>query len=417
MNATTYEIGQPAHDRWLAAEAERLLDFYQDATPDRSGGGFWWLDGSGRPQPQYGKQLWINARMVHAFAIGALAGRPGCQDLVSHGLDYLNDGPLHDVTHGGWMWAADATGEVVDSTKQAYGHAFVLLAASSGFAAGAHASSMIDEVTTVIDERYWRATDGLCVDTYTRTWSDLERYRGQNANMHLVEAFLTAGEVTGARAFVQRATRIAERIIDELTRTNGWRLAEHYDESWQILRDYNHDDPDHKFRPYGSIIGHWLEWARLLVQLHAVTDSDGDWMLTAARNLFDRAVHDGWDAEHTGFVYVVDWDGTPLNRHRYHWVIAEAIGAASVLYRATSDAKYQRWNSAFWEHADRWHIDREAGGWHHELTADNCPTEQVWDGKPDLYHALQATYFARIPLDQSIAAALANGRVSFGDSS
>lgn len=350
MNATTYDIGHPAHERWLAAEAGRLLDFYQDPAADRSGGGFWWLDSSGRPMPEHGKQLWINARMVHAFGIGALAGRTACRSLVEHGVEFLRAGPLHDPTHGGWMWAVDATGEVVDDAKQAYGHAFVLLAVSSAEVAGVDTGPIRDEIATLIDEKYWREADGLCVDTYDRSWSDLERYRGQNANMHLVEAFLAAAEATGDAEFSRRGSRIAERIIDELTRANGWRVAEHYDESWRILRDY----------------------------------------------------------------YVVDWDGAPLNRHRYHWVVAEAIGAAAMLHRATGEPGYQRWYAAFWEHAERFHADRERGSWHHELDDHNRPTDLVWDGKPDLYHALQATYFARIPLDEGIAAALARDRVPSG---
>lgn len=409
MGTGRYDIGTPEHERWLAAEADRLLEFYR-AAADKSGGGFWWLDRQGNPQPEQGKQLWLNARMVHGFALGALSGRDDLRALVTHGVEFLAEGPLHDADHGGWMWSTDADGAVVDTSKQAYGHAFVLLASCSAQLAGVDASSLRDEVVSIIDQRYWREADGLCVDTYDRTWSDLERYRGQNANMHLVEAFLAAADVTGEPVFHQRATRIAKRLIDEFTRANDWRLAEHYDESWRIERDYNIDDKDHPFRPYGSIVGHWFEWARLLVQLHAARPASAApdrWVLEAARALFARGIADGWDHEHTGIHYVVDFSGTPLNKHRYHWVIAEAIGAAAALYLATEETEYQRWYQRFWNHAERFHLDRRHGSWHHELTAENVPTADVWDGKPDLYHALQATYFARVELNKSIAAELA----------
>src|SRR5690606_38192859 len=290
-----YDIGTPEHERWLAAEADRLLEFYR-AAADKSGGGFWWLDRQGNPQPEQGKQLWLNARMVHGFALGALSGRDDLRALVTHGVEFLAEGPLHDADHGGWMWSTDADGAVVDTSKQAYGHAFVLLASCSAQLAGVDASSLRDEVVSIIDQRYWREADGLCVDTYDRTWSDLERYRGQNANMHLVEAFLAAADVTGDPVFHQRATRIAKRLIDEFTRANDWRLAEHYDESWRIERDYNIDDKDHPFRPYGSIVGHWFEWARLLVQLHAARPASAApdaWVLEAARALFARGIADG----------------------------------------------------------------------------------------------------------------------------
>ncbi len=54
-------------------------------------------------------------------------------------------------------------------------------------------------------------------------------------------------------------------------------------------------------------------------------------------------------------------------------------------------------------------IDRRHGSWHHELTPANQPGRTTWAGKPDLYHALQATLFARLPLAAGLGAALAAG--------
>jgi sulfoquinovose isomerase len=404
-------MDSPHHHAWLATETGRLLDFYRFGAPDDARGGFWWLDDDGRPLTRQGKQLWINARMVHTFAIGALLGRPGCAPLVQHGLRYLLEGPLRDATHGGWMWAVDERDHVTDPSKQAYGHAFVLLAACSAASAGFDARSLLDDVTQIIDRHFWREADGLCVDTYDRAWSACEPYRGQNSNMHMTEALMAAAEATGDRRHVARAVRIAERLIRELTASNDWRLAEHYDPSWTIDRDYNREQPDALFRPYGSTIGHWLEWARLLLQLRSLAGEQMAWALDAARTLFERALVEGWDGDRSGFVYSVDWDGSPLNRDRYHWVIAEALGAAVYLYRATGEEAYGQWYRMFWDYADRYLIDHRRGGWRHQLDPANRPTSDAWEGKPDLYHALQATLFARLPPDRGLCLALASGAV------
>ena len=66
-----------------------------------------------------------------------------------------------------------------------------------------------------------------------------------------------------------------------------------------------------------------------------------------------------------------------------------------------------RWYRDFWDHAALHLIDRRAGSWHHELTPGNHPAHTTWPGKPDLYHALQATLFARTPLSTGLAANLA----------
>jgi len=55
----------PHHHGWLTTEAHRLLAFYQYAAADTEHGGFWWLGDDGRPLTHRGKQLWINARMIH----------------------------------------------------------------------------------------------------------------------------------------------------------------------------------------------------------------------------------------------------------------------------------------------------------------------------------------------------------------
>ena len=64
---------------------------------------------------------------------------------------------------------------------------------------------------------------------------------------------------------------------------------------------------------------------------------------------------------------------------------------------------------AWWAYAERYLIDRVRGSWHHQLDPDNRPIGTVWPGKPDLYHAVQATLLPRLPLALSLAAALAAG--------
>jgi sulfoquinovose isomerase len=191
---------------------------------------------------------------------------------------------------------------------------------------------------------------------------------------------------------------------------DGWRLAEHFAADWTPDHEYNAENPDNEFRPYGSTIGHWLEWARLLVLLHAYDPRRRQWMVDAADSLFDHAVTEGWEPD-GGFAFTVDWDGRPLSRDRYHWVVAEAIGAACALHQRTRRDDCRDWYQRFWAYADQYLIDHDRGGWRHQLDPDHQPIDTVWTGKPDLYHALQATLFARVPLDVGLAVALRDGRL------
>jgi mannose/cellobiose epimerase-like protein (N-acyl-D-glucosamine 2-epimerase family) len=380
------------------------LDFYQWACVDPAGG-FSWLNSDGSPMGGGRRDLWINARMVYVYSLAHLAGRPGAGAIVDHGLAFLN-GSGRDAEYGGWCWSIGVDGRPADDTKQSYGHAFVLLAASAAARAGrVGARELLDDVASLITDRFWDDANGLCFDTYDRKWRALEDYRGQNPNMHMTEAYLAAADATGDQRFLTRAARIATQLIGQHAAAHEWRLPEHYDVTWSPLLDYNRNDPDNLFRPYGATVGHWFEWARLLVQLHATAVGE-PWMLDAALGLFRRGVDDGWDTERTGLIFSVDFSGEPVNRDRYHWVVAEAIGAAALLWRVTGDPDYEHWYQRFWAFADRYLLDRRRGSWHHQLDDGNRPIETVWKGKPDAYHAYQATLFANLDPMRGFAASM-----------
>jgi sulfoquinovose isomerase len=354
----------------LHAESERLLAFAEGSRHPQ--GGFAWLRSDGTPDLERPRELWITTRMTHVFALGELLGWPGAAELVAHGLDSLRH-EFRDAAHGGWF------AQVGGSTdKRAYEHVFVVLAAAS-----AGDEALLGEALDVLDTHFWEESAGALVDVYNRDWSELEAYRGANANMHGVEAMLA----TEDPLWRERAVRMTQRLVVD----NHPRLNEHFDADWRPLPDYNIDEPAHRFRPYGATIGHWFEWARLAYTLDAsLFEAD-------ARRLFTAGVQDGWDG--SGFVYTVDWEGKPVVADRLHWVLCEAIGAAAVL---GEDALQAEW----WDVAQRDFIDPDDGSWQHELDPSNRPASSVWDGKPDVYHALQATLIPRVPLRDSLAASL-----------
>jgi mannose/cellobiose epimerase-like protein (N-acyl-D-glucosamine 2-epimerase family) len=188
----------------------------------------------------------------------------------------------------------------------------------------------------------------------------------------------------------------------------GWRLPEHFTPAWEPMFEYHADVPDDPFRPYGSTIGHWLEWSRLLLHIEAALGERApSWLVLDARALFDAAIERGWAVDGAdGFVYTIGWDDQPVVRTRMHWVVTEAIGAAAVLGARTGDARFASWYATFWEYAQRYLIDTARGGWRHELDPHNRPVSAIWSGKPDVYHAYQATLFPQVPLAPSLARAV-----------
>ncbi|WP_201774440.1 AGE family epimerase/isomerase [Demequina sediminicola] len=402
----------PGSAEYLTQQRASLVPWVAMA---RNEHGFGYLNADGSLDASKGTELWITCRMTHVAALGLLAqeephnsgpSASELRDLATHGVRCLAE-TFHDGANGGWYAAVGADGPTV-TTKQAYGHAFVILAASSALAAGVDgADELLTAALKVSDERFWDEEHGLVVEEWNADWSELDSYRGVNANMHTVEAYLAAGDVLGERRWHLRAGRIGEHVV-AWAKSNNWRIPEHFDSSWEPQLELHREQPAHPFRPYGATVGHGLEWARLLLAIDQSLGADApEGFEVAATALYEQAVADGWDADGAvGFVYTTDWEGTPVVRDRMHWVVAEATATAAALEKTTGEPQYSDAAAHWWQYADECVIDHEGGSWFHELDPQNRPAGTVWPGKPDVYHAYQAALLPELPLTPSFAAAL-----------
>ncbi len=402
-------IEQPDHQAWLRNQLRQQLDFGRGFPhPD---GGAAYLDDTGTPDLDRPVQTWITSRMLHVYSLGLLAGVPGCHRLAELALAGLT-GRLHDAVNGGWFAGVGPAAGGRDETKACYAHAFVVFGSASATIAGVRgARELLDDALAVLDRRFWEEAHGLHLDSCSGDWSEVSPYRGVNANMHSVEALLSAADATDDVRWRHRAARITGNVLHR-AESNEWRIPEHFTPDWEPMLDYHKDQPDHPFEPYGATVGHGLEWARLALHTRAALGEDhpdSGSLLHGARALFDRAVEDGWAVDGAdGFVYTTDWDGTPVVRQRMHWVLAEAISASAALASATADPAYELWYRRCWEYAAT-HLIQSDGSWIHELDPANLPAATVWPGRPDLYHCVHAVLLQRLPLAPSAPRAISAG--------
>lgn len=421
-------FGAPEHNRWLAEETHALLRYGRAACVPA---GFGWIGPDGTVDTNHPVELWITGRMTFAFSLGALMGIPGCRRYADHGVRALSK-VLRDYDHGGWYSAVrhelDEQGRGVpvdpDQRKECYQNAFVMLAAATATAADRPgAQELLRDAMAMQDKRWWDETYHMPIESYAADFTDPERYRGINAAMHTVEAYLAAADVSGDVKWLNRAVQIIDFAVNKQARANDWRLPEHYDTSWQPVLDYNKDEPAHPFRPYGVTPGHGLEWSRLTVQARSALLNRclpvPEWMLDAAEELFERARVDGWRVDGgPGFVYTTDFTGEPVVHERMHWVVCEGVSAAAAIRRALLDDGRGEIEVEHYEHCYRSWIDyaeqyliEAPGVWTHELDQSNRPSTRTWEGHPDIYHALQMTLMSRLPVWPAMGQALAEGRL------
>lgn len=245
--------------------------------------------------------------------------------------------------------------------REAYAHAFVLLAAGSARMAGVRgAGALLGEAGDVVEARFLDER-GRAVDSWDPRAARPDDYRGANAAMHLVEAFLATGDVTQEHVWHDRALAIAHHLVHEVAAPRDHLLPEHFDADWTPLPDYNIDDPADPFRPYGVAPGHLMEWSRLLLHLDASLAAPPAWLLTDA----------------------------------------------AALHRRTGEAAYDGWRERFEDFCRRHLVDPVHGSWHHELDEHNRPAATTWQGKPDVHHAHQALLVRDRPLAPALSVQLA----------
>lgn len=405
-----YVLDTKENKEFMEEIRKNLFDFgHKFASPE---GGAYYLGDDGTPWTDRNRETYETCRMIHVYSIAGFLGHEGSEELVDAGLKGLL-GELRDKEHGGWYSAVTPDGVGVPG-KLCYAHAFVILAASSAVLAGRPwAKELLDEALACYDRYFWNEEEGLSCDTWNTEFTECDSYRGINANMHTVEAFLAAADVTGDEKYRERAGRIIEHVA-AWAKSNEWRIPEHFTSDWKPDLECNADRKDDPFKPYGATPGHGIEWARLIAQwaLSACADDpeEAAEYVNVCENLFNRAIADGWNADGApGIVYTTDWEGRPVVHDRMHWTLAEAINTSALLYHATGKKKYADEYAEFMQYLDEKVLDHVNGSWFHQLDQENKLMGTVWPGKPDLYHAVQATLIPYYAADTSIAAAVKEG--------
>ncbi|MCO4785811.1 MAG: AGE family epimerase/isomerase [Marinomonas atlantica] len=375
---------------FLQQHTHSILNFYEPVVLDPNGGFYQNFLDDGTVFEPHSKHLVSSCRFIFNYAE---AYRRGYGDHYANwtrqGLDYLEQKHyLPETDHYTWTLGSDT-----DKTAMAYGHAFVVLAYSHAHLAGlVDATDKLVHLFHWLDTHFYQAEFSAYADELSADLTSLDSYRGQNANMHLCEAFIAAYLAIGDQRFLSRAMTLAQRFAGELCDQAGGLIWEHYDKNWQPDWQYNIDKPDDLFKPWGFQPGHQVEWTKLLLQLDQL--SPDKWLKERARSLFDQAVSKGWDDEFGGLVYGFAPDTWVFSdAQKYFWVQAEAIAAAYRLYQTSQEPVYLQWYNKLWQYSWDHLIDHQYGAWFRIVARDGSKitNEKSPMGKVD-YHTLGACW-------------------------
>ena len=376
----------------LLDQIEGVLNFYNKYALRTEGGFYQQLNAQGEHHPDNVHHLVSSTRIVVNFARGMmLFGKPEYEINVRHGLAFIRD--QHRWQNGqGYDWVMTHD-QASDSDQYCYGYAFLMLAYANALQAGISESGLwLEETYTLMEKYFWQPESGLYADQLSADLQRLDSYRGQNANMHACEAMIAAYEATNDSKYLQRAMQLAENIVVRSTATTEGLLWEHYTIDWQVDWDYNKNDPQNLYKPWGYQPGHFTEWTKLLLMLQSHQPTD--WLLERAQLFMDVALKYSWDDLHGGLSYGFDPDYLICDDNKYFWVQAETLAAIAWLMHHLDGETYKKPFTDLAAYIEKHFIVPDQNIWYRLLNRQNQQTEE-WIAAPGAkcdYHNLGACY-------------------------
>lgn len=228
---------------------EQALPLWSTTGWDSARGGFVErLSKDGSPDAEAPRRVRVQARQIYSFAKAAqMEWFAEGKEIALKGLDYMLS-KAKSPDGKGFVHLLNADGSVGNGLRDAYDHAFVLLALATVFAItkDAQVRAEIDQVLGFLD-RELRSPHGGFIEGLPPSLP-----RRQNPQMHLLEAMLALYEATGEAQFQNRAGDFFGLFIGNLFDQQAQVLGEYFEEDWA------------RINPIVVEPGHQAEWLWLL---------------------------------------------------------------------------------------------------------------------------------------------------------
>ena len=358
-------------ENFIKSHINKIINFYFPRCIDKTYGGYInQLFDNGDIADYDTKHLVGTCRFIYNFSTCYnLFSESEYLDAARHGIDFLYNN--HRRKDGSYSWVMKKN-IIEENTRHCYGMAFVLLAyavACKNNIDKIENQKKIYETFYFLEKYFFEEQFGLYIDVIDGDdFTKVDKYRGQNANMHLCEALICCFEATNDENFLNRAILISNKICNDLTYKKDF-IWEHYDRNWKHDWEYNKNNPKHLFRPYGFLPGHFFEWSKLLMNIFR--HKKENWLLDKAICLFNISIENSWDHKNDGVFYTFDRNKNILDTDKYYWVHAEMLAAAAGLYALEGNEKYINWYNKCWQYVISNLSDEKYGGWFRVLNKEN----------------------------------------------
>jgi len=310
---------------------------------------------------------------------------PYYKTLAQHGYKFLHD-IMWDKTYGGFYTMIDRKGNVIDSTKNAYGNAFGIyaLAAYCKLTNDPGAMNFAQEAFMWMEKHSHDPVHKGYFQHMQRDGTPIKRtanipamaetgYKDQNSSIHLLEAFTELYTVWQNDIVKERLYEMLLLIRDTMIGNKGY-LTLFFQPDWAPVSIRDSSDAyiiAHHGLDYVSF-GHNVETSYLLLEAsHALSMQNDTTTLRIAKQMMDHALQHAWDNKLGGFYdagyYFKDKPGlTIISTEKNWWSQAEEMNSLlmmSQLFPNDPMHYYDKFKQQ-WNYIQTYMIDHTYGDWY-----------------------------------------------------
>jgi mannose 2-epimerase len=395
---------------------DELLPFWITRMKDEKYGGYiTHFDEQGNDSGEDEKSLIAQTRSVYTLASAHRAGYGNGKyaELAKHGVDFLID-KMWDEKYGGFYWMTDRRGNVKIDQKIIYGHSFVIYSLSE------YTLATGDERGRQYAEKAFDLMQKYCVDTmYGGYWEMFHRdwtlcgpgsqggdRKTLDVHMHLMEAFTTLYECTGAEVHRRKLLEIIDILLNRVIHPEYKTGIPQFFKDWSVAPQIKFDiiwgwDRFSEEGQKGNATdntsaGHNAEFAWLLIHALGILKTDPAPYRDILKTIFDHTMDNGIDWEFGGVYVEGPHSGGVYDREKEFWQQAEVLIGMLDAWLMFRDEKY--WNG--YENVHRFVMDKVVnkgvGEWYPLLSRNGDP---VWR---HMSHSWKVNYHTVRAMVQSI---------------
>lgn len=363
---------------WIEAELERCVDFWLKNGMDKVNGGVYTcLDRKGEVYStdksvwMQGRCAWVFSYLCHVYGVKDewLAAAKSC-------LDFMEAHCLNPNAAGRMYFTVTAEGKPLRQRRYYFSEAFYAMANAEYY--GVTGDTACRDRARRAYDLYWDLWHGMPDPTGLGPKTEPETRTGRAFGLPMI--YLNVSNVM-LRCDPEKGELYAGRAqacVDDIFRYH------YHPELKCVLENVAPDGEARLYYTEGRTVnpGHDIEGVWFLLD-HARRTGDRE-LAEKAEQIFNWAIHAGWDEKYGGLLYFIDCLGKPPEAYEHDmklwWPHDEILISSLMLYRDTGKTEYLDWFLKTLDYCREHFSDPEYGEWYGYLRRDGLPTEPSTKG-------------------------------------